>query len=82
MSANELTPYERLMAEAIPRGTPDYKPVHEPWTPKEQAKHVTDLLEALNGWVLPGKRAERDRERQRRVPLRLVHSQTADDPAA
>ncbi len=32
-----MTPYERLMSEAIPTRPP--KPTYEPWTPEEQAAH-------------------------------------------
>lgn len=54
-----MNAYERLMAEAIPTGTfghaippppPDPRPIR-PWTPEEQARHVADLLAALDGWV-------------------------------
>ena len=51
-----MTPYERLMAEAIPvRPPPAPKPTEqkttaEPWTPEEQAQHRAELMEALDGW--------------------------------
>ncbi|MFE9645285.1 hypothetical protein ACFYO0_14450 [Streptomyces sp. NPDC006365] len=53
-----MTPYERLMAEQIPTGTfghalpPDQSSSRptRPWTPDEQAQHVAELLEALDGW--------------------------------
>ncbi|MFL4904641.1 hypothetical protein ACJ6WF_16005 [Streptomyces sp. MMS24-I2-30] len=37
-----MTPYERLLAEAIPT-RPPAKPPGEPWTPEEQAQHLADL---------------------------------------
>ncbi|MGW1158450.1 hypothetical protein ACWD5Q_06655 [Streptomyces sp. NPDC002513] len=37
-----MTPYERLLAEAIPT-RPPAKPPHDPWTPDEQAQHLADL---------------------------------------
>jgi hypothetical protein len=37
------TPLERLLQEAIPlRPDPPAKPVDEPWTPEEQARHWDD----------------------------------------
>lgn len=47
-----MTPYERLMAEAIPtRPAPAPAPSPSaPWTPEQQAQHQADLLGALNGW--------------------------------
>ena len=72
------TPYERLMAEALPTGpfAPALPPRQQktrlrPWTPQEQAQHVTDLLAALDGWQDPSERAEQKRVRH----LRLVHDQ-------
>lgn len=45
------TPYERLMAEDIPtRPPPAPKPAPEPWTPEEQARHWTDLQQAIRDW--------------------------------
>jgi hypothetical protein len=38
------------MAEEIPTRPPPAKPVHKPWTPEQQAQHVADLLNALDGW--------------------------------
>lgn len=58
------TPYERLMAEAIPV-RPPAKPPNEPWTPEEQAQHVADLLEALDGWHSQDPRDIRKRRQQR-----------------
>ena len=77
-----MTPYERLMAEAIPTGTfgdghPDKhpKPHTEPWTVQEQAQHLRTLNAALEGWKDPSDQAERDRDRYWHRPprLRLVH---------
>jgi hypothetical protein len=61
------TPYERLMAEAIPTRPPT-KPSNEPWTPEEQAQHLADLLDALDGWHSTDERDIRKRQRH----LRLV----------
>ena len=41
-----MTPWERLMQEAIPQ-RPAPKPPHEPWTPAEQARHLADLEAAI-----------------------------------
>lgn len=60
------TPYERLMQEAIPT-RPPAKPPHEPWTPEEQAQHIADLLEALDGWKSPDPRDAAKRQRHLRV---------------
>lgn len=72
-----MTPYERLMAEAIPTGTFGHpqptKPHDEPWTTDEQAQHLADLAAAVKGWQNPAKAAQRDRDRDRRH-LRLVHN--------
>lgn len=74
-----MTPYERLLAEEWPTGTfgyplppkpPEPRPIR-PWTPEEQAQHVADLLEALDGW--------HDTTDPRH--LRLIHTQT-DQTAA
>jgi len=61
-----MSPYERLMSEAIPtRPAPaDPRPV---WTAAQQAEHVRALLEALDGWTY-----HRD---TRRPHLRLVGDQ-------
>jgi hypothetical protein len=42
-----VTPYERLMQEAIPV-RPEAPAPRAPWTPQEQAQHRADLLEALD----------------------------------
>jgi hypothetical protein len=42
-----VTPYERLMQEAIPV-RPEAPDPRAPWTPQEQAQHRADLLEALS----------------------------------
>ncbi|MFD4257755.1 hypothetical protein ACFWR9_08985 [Streptomyces sp. NPDC058534] len=36
-----MSPLDRLLLEAIP--TRPAPPVHEPWTPEEQQRHLTDL---------------------------------------
>jgi hypothetical protein len=79
-----MTPYERLMAEAIPTGTfgrarPTAVRNAEPapaWTPEEQARHRAELDAALNGFELRDEYAEhkRDRYREKRTHLRLVTS--------
>ncbi|MFI9344975.1 hypothetical protein ACIG0D_27470 [Streptomyces sp. NPDC052773] len=68
-----MTPYERLMAEAVPTGTfgrarPTRRQQTEPapaWTPEQQAAHRAELEAALSP------------KRPRRPQLRLV-----DTPAA
>jgi hypothetical protein len=63
------SPYERLMAEAIPvRPTPPEPGTSSPWTPEQQAQHWADLAEALDGWTY-----NRDKRRPR---LRLVKPDT------
>lgn len=49
------TPYERLMAEAIPvRPAPadpaEPRPAGQQWTPEEQARHWNDLGDAIANW--------------------------------
>lgn len=74
-----MTPYERLMAEALPTGTfghaTPHKPPHDrparPCTPAEQAQHLADLLAALDGWEDHSERAEKKRQRH----LRLITNQ-------
>jgi hypothetical protein len=66
-----VTPYERLMQEAIPvRPAAPEKPA--PWTPEEQAQHRADLLEALDGWEW-----DREQRRAERRHLRLVDTEAA-----
>lgn len=76
-----MTPYERLMAEAIPTGTFGHAlpPTdgQRPWTALEQAEHRRVLDEALNGWHDPSDTATRDRQRPRRPRLRIVDTQAA-----
>jgi hypothetical protein len=76
-----MTPYERLMAEAIPTGTFGHnqpcKPHTEPWTAEEQAAHLRTLNAALDGWQDHSDRAEQDRNRHRPPHLRLVHPTAA-----
>lgn len=74
-----MTPYERLMQEAIP--TRPTRPPTEPWTPEEQAQHRADLLAALDGWTDPSPQASRDRERHQRPRLRLVPTDQTPDAA-
>ncbi|MFE9127042.1 hypothetical protein ACFYOF_16755 [Streptomyces sp. NPDC007148] len=56
-----MTAYERLQDEQWPTGTfgdaqpapePEPPPPRqiEPWTPREQAQHLADLLEGIDGW--------------------------------
>ncbi|MFE9448344.1 hypothetical protein [Streptomyces sp. NPDC006739] len=72
------TPYERLMAEAIPtKPTPPLKrdrALELPgwWTPQEQAQHLADMLAALDGWVWDEE--QRDEERRH---LRLLNDDAA-----
>lgn len=72
-----MTPYDRLMAEAIPTGTfghapPPTNPHTRPWTALEQAEHRRILDEALDGW---------HQDRDERPQLHLV-SDTATETAA
>lgn len=56
-----MTPLDRLLAEQLPTGqVPDYQAArHRPWTPQEQARHVADLISALNEKPLrTGRRAQ------------------------
>lgn len=62
------TPYDRLMAEAIPVRPAPPEPDHtSPWTPEQQAQHRAELDEALHDW-----RYGRDQRRH----LRLVKPDT------
>jgi len=76
-----VTPYERLMAEALPTGTfghavpPASGP--RPWTALEQAEHRRVLDEALNGWTDTSEEATRDRRRPRRPKLRVIDGHAA-----
>lgn len=75
-----MTPYERLMAEAIPV-RPEPPGPRPPWTPQEQQQHRTDLLTALNGWHWQ----DNTRTSARRRHLHLIHHQdrpTTDTEAA
>ncbi|MBZ6102764.1 hypothetical protein ACH4NO_18340 [Streptomyces olivaceus] len=57
-----MTPYERLMAEAVPTGTfgrsrperPREAPSRPSWTPEEQAAHRAELEAALVGFETRG----------------------------
>lgn len=60
-----MTPLERLLQEEIPVRPP--KPPVLPWTPEDQARHLADLLEALNGWQSDEPSTVRKRERHRRM---------------
>lgn len=58
-----MTPYERLMAEALPTGTFGHaqptsaqQRAPRPWTPEEQAQHRADLEAALAGTESRGPR--------------------------
>lgn len=74
-----MTPYERLMAEALPTGTFGHaqppQPGPRPWTALEQAEHLRTLEEALNGWQTTEDRATRDRNRHRPAHLQLIPNQ-------
>lgn len=65
-----MTPYERLMAEAIPtRPTPPPSPCPpRPWTAEEQAQHWNELGEAITDWHW----ADDTRVGRRRAHLQLV----------
>ncbi|MER7813840.1 hypothetical protein [Streptomyces sp. NPDC096153] len=55
-----MTPYERLLAEAIPTGTfgdaqpPTSQPARQTsaWTPAQQLAHRQELEAALEGWSM------------------------------
>lgn len=72
-----MTPYERLMAEAVPTGTfgrarPTRQQQAEPaprWTPEEQARHRAELEAALAGTETHGPR--------RRPRLRVIDGEAA-----
>jgi hypothetical protein len=80
-----MTPYERLMAEALPTGTfgharPAQRRGAQPapaWSPQEQARHLAELDAALDGWQDPSETAARDRQRPRRPRLRVIASEAA-----
>ncbi|MGW0495073.1 hypothetical protein ACWD0Z_06420 [Streptomyces sp. NPDC003007] len=76
------TPYQRLMAEAIPTGTFGHprppKPHDEPWTADEQAQHLATLAAALKDWQNPAQAAQRDRDRDRRPHLHLIRTDQPD----
>jgi hypothetical protein len=73
-----MTPYERLMSEAIPVRPPPApkptkpKPAAEPWTPEEQARHRAELMEALADWHW-----DDDSRADQRRHLRLVRQADA-----
>lgn len=56
---------DRLLLEAIPVRPP--KP--PPWTPEEQAQHLADLMNAVDGWHSdhPADVRKRTRHRQLRI---------------
>ena len=62
-----MTPLDRLLLEAIPVRPP--KPPVPPWTPEEQARHLADLMEALDGWQSDEPSAVRKRTRHRQLRL-------------
>jgi hypothetical protein len=70
-----VTPYERLMAEAIPtRPTPPPAPEPpHPWTPEEQAQHRQDLANAISNWHWTDDTSLSKKRRH----LRLVRQQNA-----
>jgi hypothetical protein len=80
-----VTPYERLMAEAVPTGTfgrarpttQQWADTAPAWTAEEQAAHLRTLNAALDGWQDHSDRAEQDRNRHRPPHLRLVHPTAA-----
>lgn len=64
-----MNAYERLMSEAIPtRPPPAPKPTSH-WTPEQQAQHVADLLNALDGWHSTDPRDTRKRHQPRQLRL-------------
>ncbi|SDM47238.1 hypothetical protein SAMN04487981_101633 [Streptomyces sp. cf386] len=75
------TPYERLMAEAIPTGKfgyppPPSDPHKRPWTPHEQAEHRRIADEAVADWHDPSDRAEQKRHLHL-VPTEQSHTDAA-----
>jgi hypothetical protein len=79
-----VTPYERLMAEAVPTGTfgrarpttQQHTGTAPAWTPTQQARHLAELEAALDGFELADEYAshKRDRYREKRAHLRLITS--------
>ncbi|MFJ8345090.1 hypothetical protein ACIQ9J_01680 [Streptomyces sp. NPDC094153] len=75
--------YERLLDEAIPtRPAPVPKPDQPPprapgpWTPEEQARHLADMLAALDGWTW-----DEDERAEERRHLRLITDDTDTNAA-
>ncbi|MEV8344502.1 hypothetical protein [Streptomyces niveus] len=85
-----MTPYERLMAEAIPTGRFGRPAADAPArtapaptsTPKQQAARRAALTEAQHRWRLPDKRSQRNRERsaERKRAARPRHLRVVSDP--
>ncbi|QOV40234.1 hypothetical protein IM697_18610 [Streptomyces ferrugineus] len=84
-----MTPYERLMAEAIPTGRFGRPAVDDPArtatsstdTPEQQAARRAVLDEAQHGWRLPDERSQRNRERtaERKRAARPRHLRIVPD---
>ncbi|MEU5959339.1 hypothetical protein [Streptomyces sp. NPDC047525] len=84
-----MTPYERLMAEAVPTGrfgdpAPNSPAQRELATSvaQEQVARRAALADTQRDWLLPDERSVRDRERNHTRPrhLRLITNQ--DDTQA
>ncbi|CAM5234169.1 hypothetical protein [Streptomyces griseomycini] len=85
-----MTPYERLMAEAIPTGrfgrsdvdSQARKTPAATSTPEQQAARRAVLEEAQHGWRLPDERSQRNRERtaERKRAARPRHLRVVPDP--
>ncbi|MFB6629932.1 hypothetical protein ACFCWY_08560 [Streptomyces sp. NPDC056362] len=80
-----MTPYERLMAEAIPTGTfggprteTEGRPAVAASTASQQATRRAVLEQAQHGWRLSDERSERNRERTREAQ----RAARADEPAS
>lgn len=68
-----MTPYERLLVEAIPTRPPPAPKATSHWTPEEQARHWADLNEAIRDW----RWADDTRVGERRRHLRLLRQADA-----
>ncbi|MFK0279456.1 hypothetical protein ACIQVL_03145 [Streptomyces sp. NPDC090499] len=81
-----MTPYERLMAEAIPTGrfgdpVSEARPQQPLMTTEEQqAARRAALLAAQSGWRLPDPASQRKRQRSAQVAAEKARAREASRP--